>query len=124
MMPSIGWMFTRHDLGRVRDSAGKLVMEAALETKAETILPFLRSVRGSLHVTLEEGTWAAWLHDLLLPHATRAVVCDPRGNTLLKGNHNDRVDARKPAGDSEGRRPCIRLFFVAICFRLTFISPS
>jgi hypothetical protein len=34
----------------VRDSAGKLVMEAILETKAETILQFLRGVRGSLHV--------------------------------------------------------------------------
>ena len=82
----------------VRDSAGKLVMEAILETKAETILQFLRGVRGSLHVTLEEGTWAAWLHDLLLPHVTRVVVCDPRRNSLLKsGNHNDRVDARKLA---------------------------
>jgi transposase len=82
----------------VRDSAGKLVMEAVLETKAETILQFVRGVRGSLHVTLEEGTWAAWLHDLLLPHVTRVVVCDPRRNSLLKsGNHNDRVDARKLA---------------------------
>jgi len=80
----------------VRDSAGKLVMEAILETKAETILQFLRGVRGSLHVTWEEGTWAAWLHDLLLPHVTRVVVCDPRRNALLKaGNHNGRVDARK-----------------------------
>jgi transposase len=82
----------------VRDSAGKLVMEAVLETKAEVILQFVRGVRGSLHVTLEEGTWAAWLHDLLLPHVTRVVVCDPRRNALLKaGNHNDRVDARKLA---------------------------
>src|SRR5215469_5187320 len=82
----------------VRDSAGKLVMEAVLETKAETILQFLRGVRGSLHVTLEEGTWAAWLHDLLLPPVTRVVVCDPRRNSLLRvGNHNDRVDARKLA---------------------------
>jgi hypothetical protein len=32
----------------VRDSAGKLVMEAILETKAETILQFLRGVHGSL----------------------------------------------------------------------------
>ena len=31
----------------VRDSAGKLVMEAVLETKAGTILQFLRGVRGS-----------------------------------------------------------------------------
>src|SRR5499425_51619 len=82
----------------VRDSAGKVVMEAVLETKAEIILQFLRGVRGSLHVTLEEGTWAAWLHDLLLPHVTRVVVCDPRRNSLLKaGDHNDRVDARKLA---------------------------
>jgi len=58
----------------VRDSAGKLVIEAILETE-ETILQFLRGVRGSLHVTFEEGTWAAWLHDLLKPHVTRVVGC-------------------------------------------------
>jgi len=80
----------------VRDSAGKLVIEAILETKAETILQFLHGVRGSLHVTFEEGTWSAWLHDLLKPHVTRVVVCDPRKNALLKaGNKNDRIDARK-----------------------------
>jgi transposase len=80
----------------VRDSAGKLVMEAILETKAETILQFLRGVHGSLHITFEEGTWAAWLHDLLQPHVTRVLVCDPRKNALLKaGNKNDRIDARK-----------------------------
>jgi hypothetical protein len=45
----------------VRDSAGKLAMEAVLETKAEVILQFLRGLRGSLQVTLEEGTWAGWL---------------------------------------------------------------
>jgi Transposase len=82
----------------VFDSAGKLMMEAILETKAETILQFLHGLRGSLHVTFEEGTWAAWLHDLLQPHVTRVVACDPRKNALLKaGNKNDRIDARKLA---------------------------
>jgi transposase len=82
----------------VLDSAGKLVMEAVLETKAETILQFLRGLRGSLHVTFEEGTCAAWLHDLLKPHVTEVLVCDPRKNALLKaGNKNDRLDARKLA---------------------------
>ena len=33
----------------VRDSVGKLVMEAVLETKAKAILKFLRGLRGSLH---------------------------------------------------------------------------
>jgi hypothetical protein len=82
----------------VLDSAGKLVMEAILETKAETILQFIRGLRGSLHVTLEEGTCAAWVHDLLKPHVTQVLVCDPRKNALLKvGNKNDRIDARKLA---------------------------
>jgi transposase len=80
----------------VRDSAGKLLMEAILETKAETILQFVRGQRGKLHVTFEEGTCAAWLHDLLKPHVTQVLVCDPRKNALLKsGNKNDRIDARK-----------------------------
>jgi transposase len=82
----------------VLDSAGKLVMEAILETKAETILQFIRGLRGSLHVTFEEGTCAAWLHDLLKPHVASVLVCDPRKNALLKaGNKNDRIDARKLA---------------------------
>jgi len=82
----------------VLDSAGKLVMEAILETKAETILQFIQGLRGSLHVTFEEGTWAAWLYDLLRPHVTQVLVCDPRKNALLKaGNKNDRIDARKLA---------------------------
>src|SRR5260370_24648058 len=82
----------------ILDSAGKLVMEAILETKAETILQFIRGLRGSLHVTFEEGTCAAWLHDLLKPHVTRVVVCDPRKNNLGKvGNKNDRNDARELA---------------------------
>ena len=55
-------------------------------------------LRNSRFLLLEEGTWAAWLHDLLLPHVTRVMVCDPRRNALLRaGNHNDRVDARKLA---------------------------
>jgi transposase len=82
----------------VLDSTGKLVMESVLETKAATILQFIHGLRGSLHVTLEEGTCAAWLHDLLKPHVTKVLVCDPRKNALLKsGNKNDRIDARKLA---------------------------
>ena len=82
----------------VMNSAGKLVMESILETKATTILQFIHGLRGSLHVTFEEGTWAAWLYDLLKPHVTEVVVCNPRRNALLKvGNKNDRIDARKLA---------------------------
>src|SRR5216684_624437 len=82
----------------VLDSTGKLVMECILETKAAIILQFFHGLRGSLHVTFEEGTCAAWLHDLLKPHVTEVLVCNPRKNALLKvGNKSDRIDARKLA---------------------------
>ena len=82
----------------VLDSRGKLVMESIVETKAATILDFFAGLRGTLSVTFEEGTWAAWLYDLLKPHVDKLVVCNPRKNALLKdGNKSDRIDARKLA---------------------------
>ncbi|HXX45188.1 MAG TPA: transposase [Candidatus Acidoferrales bacterium] len=82
----------------VRNAAGKIVMECVIETKASTILEFVDGLRGDVQVTFEEGSWSAWLYDLLKPHVTRLVVCDPRRNALLQqGNQNDRVDARKLA---------------------------
>jgi hypothetical protein len=97
MMPStLAWVFIKQrSSAAVLDSAGNLVMEAILETKTETILQFLRGLRGSLRVSFEEGTWAAWLHDLLKSHVTRVVVCDTRKTGLGKHrNRNDRDDAR------------------------------
>jgi hypothetical protein len=82
----------------VRNGFGKRVMECVIETKASMILQFLQGLRGELYVTFEEGTWAAWLLDLLKPHVTKVVVCDPRRNALLQeGNKNDRIDTRKLA---------------------------
>ena len=77
---------------------GKIVMECVIKTKASMILQFIDGLRGDVHVTFEEGTWATWLYDLLKPHVAKVVVCDPRRNALLQeGNQNDRVDARKLA---------------------------
>jgi hypothetical protein len=82
----------------VLNGAGKLVMESIIETKAATLVQFLQGLRGELHVTLEEGTWAAWLYDVLQPHVHELVVCNPRRNALLKeGSKSDKVDARKLA---------------------------
>jgi transposase len=82
----------------VLDSVGKQVMESIVETKAATILEFIEGLRGSLQVTFEEGTWGAWLYDLLKPRVTKVVMCNPRKNALLKdGNKSDRIDARKLA---------------------------
>src|SRR5256886_1096288 len=82
----------------VMNSAGKVIMESIIETKAVTILQFIQGLRSDVFVTFEEGTWAAWLYDLLKPHVTKVVVCNPRKSALLKdGSKGDKIDARKLA---------------------------
>jgi transposase len=82
----------------VLNFVGKVVMECVIETKTSTILQFIHGLRGDLHVTFEEGTWAGWLYDLLKPYVTELLVCNPRKNALLKeGSKSDRIDARKLA---------------------------
>lgn len=80
----------------VLDSAGKVVAEAIIETKASAILDFIISQRGTLHVALEEGTQAAWLYDLIRPHVANVVVCDPR-KIAIEGNKGDKIDAQRLA---------------------------
>ena len=84
----------------VMDCQGKVVMESILETKASTLLEFFAGLHGSLCVTFEEGTWAAWLYDLLKPHVTHVLVFNPRKIPLVKqGNKSDKIDARNsPSG--------------------------
>jgi transposase len=82
----------------VLNGTGKMIMETILETKASSILQFIHGLGGELHVTWEEGTWAAWLYDLLQPQVPHIVVCNPRRNSLLKeGSKSDKVDAQKLA---------------------------
>ena len=67
----------------VRNESGKVVMESVIETKASSILEFIHGLQGELHVTWEEGTWAAWLYDLLQPQVEQVLVCNPRRNAFL-----------------------------------------
>lgn len=82
----------------VMNDVGRIVSEAIIETKTDAVRTFIKSLRGELHVTFEEGTQAAWLYDLLIALVAEVIVCNPRHNKLLhSGNKNDRVDARRLA---------------------------
>lgn len=80
----------------VRDLRGKVIKETVIETSEAAVLGLIKELRGTVHVTLEEGTWAAWLYELLQGRVARVVVCDPRKNSR-QGNKNDRIDARELA---------------------------
>src|SRR6516162_8537225 len=99
MVPNMSlWTCTASISVAVLNFDGKLIMESVIEAKRSTIVQFIQGLRGELLLTFEEGTWSAWLYDLLTPYVTKVLVCDPRRNALLKkGSANDRIDARKLA---------------------------
>lgn len=76
----------------VRDARGKILERGVVETTARDLVALLRRYRGDLHVTFEEGAQAQWLHDLLLPHCAKLVVCNPRANRS-KQSKSDRIDS-------------------------------
>lgn len=54
-------------------------MRATVATEARAILQLVRSAGPRVHVAFEEGTQAQWLHDVLVPHAEKVIVCNTRG---------------------------------------------
>ncbi len=82
----------------VLNGDGKLVIQSVIATQASAILYFLQGLRGTLHVTFEEGMHSGWLYDLLVRRVAHLMVCNPRKNALLKASSkSDAIDARKLA---------------------------
>jgi len=91
----------------VLNAEGKRVMQCVLATQAKAIVEFFAGLRGTLHVSFEEGTHAAWLYDLLVQRVARLVVGNPRQNALLKaGNKSDPIDAPE-AGRAAASRTAV-----------------
>ena len=76
----------------VREENGRIIARSILPTEEQAILEFFRGVRGSIHVTFEEGTQAQWLYDLLVNRVDSVLVCDRRGEKR-HGSKGDQVDA-------------------------------
>jgi len=88
-------------LASVREDSGRVIARSILPTEEPAIVEFFRGMRGTIHVALEEGTQAQWLHDLLTPLVDRVIVCDRRGETR-QGNHGGcarSITAAAPARD-------------------------
>lgn len=82
----------------VLDSQGRVISESKIRTEEDTIKSSIRGLTGTVHVTLEEGTQSAWLHELISPLVAELIVCDPRRNKLIStGNKGDKVDSAKLA---------------------------
>src|SRR5262252_11157771 len=77
---------------------GRVVSWSRMETDPEQIRDYFRGMSGTVHVTFEEGTKAAWLYEIIKPLVAEVIVCNPRDSKLVQsGNKSDKIDAHKLA---------------------------
>lgn len=72
--------------------SGRRLSHQVVETNGEALVNFVRAVAGRKHLCLEEGTQAAWLHEILSPHVDEIVVAGV-GPERARGPKSDRIDA-------------------------------
>jgi transposase len=76
----------------VREDSGRVIARSVLPTEGLALTEFIRGMHGAVHVALEEGTQAQWVHELLSPLVDRVLVCDRRGDAR-RGPKGDQADA-------------------------------
>ena len=84
---------------------GKRLGSQVVETNGRALVAHLKTLLGNKHVCLEEGTQAAWVYEILRPHAVEVVVL---GVSESRGPKSDERDAfglaeRLRAGKAEPR---------------------
>ena len=80
------------------NAAGRILLQQSIQTSAAEIRRLLKSIRGKLIVTFEEGTLSQWAYEIIEPLVYQCIVCNPRRNkTLAEGSKGDVIDARKLA---------------------------
>jgi transposase len=73
---------------------GKLLRRKKVSSQEDTILEFVRSVKGAKKLVFEEGVMSQWLYLLLKDEVDELVVCKPSENESAK---TDWIDAAENA---------------------------
>jgi hypothetical protein len=80
------------------DRNGRVLHETVIPTTAAALRRYFRVHRGRIAATLEEGSLASWVYQVLHGRVADLLVCNPRHNRLLNaGSKSDRIDAKKLA---------------------------
>lgn len=92
---AIDWAAKNMAIARMTKKSNKIT---AIDVPSEiTELQFyLKNLKGSKIVTIEETTTSQWLYTELKDYADKILICDPCRNSLLnEGPKTDKIDATK-----------------------------
>ena len=76
--------------------SGKRLGSYVVETNAKALIEVLRGVPGSRRLCMEEGTLAAWLHEVLEPHVKELVVVGVRKSRGAKSDKHNAFEMIDP----------------------------
>ena len=94
----IDWSMNNVAIARHTLKSKKATVTEFDDSNIYNVKRYLKQLKGTKIVSLEESTASQWLYTELKPHCDDLIVCNPYYNHLLKyGPKNDRVDAEKIA---------------------------
>ena len=81
-------------VSRMRSNSTKILETKKLEPRVSNLKEYLKKIRGSKIITIEETTTSHWLYMELIDIVDRIIICDPYRNGLMKdGPKNDKRDS-------------------------------
>lgn len=92
---AIDWAVSNMAIARMTKKSNKITV-VDVPADIEELKLYLKQLKGSRVLTLEETTTSQWLYTELKELVDKIVVCDPHRNRLLsEGPKNDKIDASK-----------------------------
>jgi hypothetical protein len=92
---AIDWSINNMAIARMTNKSNKITTVDVPSDIVE-LQTYLKSLRGSKVLVIEETTISQWLYTELKDYVDRIIICDPYRNSLLKeGPKTDKIDAAK-----------------------------
>jgi len=92
---AIDWSINNMAIARMTKKSNKITT-VDVPSDIEDLQAYLKNLRGTKIVALEETTTSQWLYAELKNYADKIFICDPNRNKLLnEGPKTDKIDASK-----------------------------
>lgn len=92
---AVDWSIVNMAIARMTAKSNKITVMDVPSDVIE-LKTYLKNLKGTKILTIEETTTSQWLYTELRDHVDRLLICDPHRNKLLsEGAKTDKIDASK-----------------------------
>ena len=92
---AVDWAKSNMAIARMTSKSNK-VSVVDVPSDLEGLIAYLKNLKGTIILTIEETTTSRWLYTELRDLVDEIIICDPYRNKLLsEGPKTDKIDAEK-----------------------------